>query len=398
MDKIKRQFFADIGRKQLIRFAIHSEYIKERTTFKEHIALCKEIRSLPEDEVFEIMQEGIREFEGAFRKFLKYSFSIIAAGAAGPAAPLLGPLVLYSWRKLNDPCYRQCFNRFGRGKERNVCKYECQYKATQGIVRRLRSEFGKCNQFEDKREDKCKKKLRKHLVKWEKKLQQQKSRLEKAKAAIEDVARQAKAKELSKKASKELRKPTSAVPYESLSLDHLLLMHLISESSVIRKNLSFPEHLALFSAIKRIPEESATKISQKIFEQDVDQPKVNPEMEKKVRIVLYLGLWLLPIPFFNDVVNYIIKKHDFACMKSCIRDKDRDFCYRKCRYEGRQYAVKFLQSQVTKCNKSKKPLKCKKKVLNMLEDWRQRAVESKHKYEEILDKRLSKLRRMKAGR
>jgi hypothetical protein len=398
-DELK--LFGESCRSYLLNAAIKSSVLKDKLTFRQHIKICNDIQKLSGEEAIELLLgEGIREFEGVFRKFLKYTFAVIAAGAAGPAAPFLGPFVLYHWRKLNDQCYRRCFGQFGRGIHRKVCKYECQLKSSQQIARRLRSEFTKCNQLEDKKAQKCEKKLRRELVKWEKKVQQQRTRLEKARNELEEKERKAKEKELAKRAKKMAKKRVAFE--ESVSVEREIVLKVIKNSSLIRERLSFIEHLKFYNAVKTLDENKISILFKTLFEADeaptVEPPKTNPKTDRYIRAALYLGLWVVPVPFFNDVVNYIIKKHDFECMRKCVTKADRSFCYNQCRYLGRKYAVKFLNGQLQKCKKAKSPFKCKKKVLSLLEDWRQREVEARHKYEESLKKRLRKIKAAQAAR
>ncbi len=43
--------------------------------------------------------------------------------------------------------------------------------------------------------------------------------------------------------------------------------------------------------------------------------------------------------------------------------------------------VVFSLTLLFSCNKANKPVKCKKKILKMLEDWKQREVEAKIKFQ-----------------
>ena len=44
----------------------------------------------------------------------------------------------------------------------------------------------------------------------------------------------------------------------------------------------------------------------------------------------------------------------------------------------------MLNKQMGKCNKADKPIKCKNKIYKMLQDWKQREVEAKIKFESTL--------------
>ncbi len=376
-----RNILKDVGRKYLLDIAVDSQVLKNKLTFKEHVDLCKFITELSYEDVIGLtITEDIKEFEGKFRKFLKYGFAAVAgltagvAGATGIAAtagamlvgPPLGMFVLYIVRKLTDACSRSCWKKFPMSAERKICRYECQVNAARRVVTDLRAEVSKCSQF--KNVDKCEKKLSKQYIKWSKRLQQQMVKLNQAKLGREEKGRKQKQKELSKKAR------TIAASYQ---LPKSKLLKVVTEDKRFRQNTSFRQHIQIYQAISLIKEDE---------EIAVEPPKIDPKKEKYARNALYMGLWVIPIPFFNDVVNYIIKKYSFTCMTKCVKQKkfSRLLCTQQCSYLSAKYAVQMLNKQLAKCSKANKPVKCKKKIYSMLEDWKQREVERKIKFEMTL--------------
>jgi len=379
-----RDILKEIGIKQLLDIVLDSKIIKEQLTFKEHIDFCKFVMNLTYEEVITlVVTEDIKDFESKFKKFLKYGFAAIAGlaiavsgpvGWAGAAvAPPLAMFVLYIFRKLTDTCSRSCINKFPMSTERKICRYECQVTATRRIVNDLRSEMTKCGQFANPQA--CEKKLRKEYVKWSRRLQQQIIKLRSAQLGREEKRRKKRQKELSKRA-----KALAA----SYHIPQSQIVKLVSESSDIRNSLTFRKHIKLYNAVSSISEEDPGLI--------VKPPKIDPNMEKKVRTALYLGLWVLPVPFFNDIVNYIIKKYNFSCVSKCVSQRkfSRRLCYHQCSYLSARYAVSILNKQLPLCNKAKKPVSCKKKVFKMLEDWKQREVEAKIKFEATLKDEITK--------
>jgi hypothetical protein len=386
-----RNILKDVGRKYLLDIAFDSQLLKNKLTFKEHVDLCKFISELSYEDIIGLtITEDIKEFEGKFRKFLKYGFAAVAglaagvAGATGIAAtagailtgPPLGMFVLYIVRKITDTCSRSCWKKFPMSTERKICRYECQVNAIRKVVNDLRSEMSKCSQFRNP--NKCEKKLTKEYIKWAKRLQQQMVKLNQAKLGREEKVRKEKQKELAKKAR------TIAASYQ---LPKSKLLKVVTENKQFRQNIPFRQHIKIYQAVSSIREDDE--------EMAVKPPTIDPKKEKFARNALYLGLWVVPIPFFNDVVNYIIKKHSFTCMTKCVKQRkfSRKLCTQQCSYLSAKYAVKMLQGQLTKCVKADKPVKCKKKIYKLLEDWKQREVERKIRFETTLRGELSRAKK-----
>jgi hypothetical protein len=370
-----RKILTEVGREYILNIALDSQHLKNKLSFKEHVLLCSQINRLSYEEVISLtITEDIRAFEGKFGKFLKYSIAAIAGmkfiGAL--SGPPVAMFILYLYRKATDTCVRSCFTKMPLSKQRKICKYECQLNAAKKMTAEIRSEITKCSQFE--LADKCEKKLQGEYIKWAKRVQQLTIKLQRAKVDVEEKARKARQKQLAKKA-KSLR--------AGLELSKDQLINFVSENENLRYKLPFREHLKLYQLCTYIQEEEVAPF------------KIDPKKEKMIRKVMYLGLWVLPIPFFNDIINYMAKKYSFGCAGKCIKGAkySKKLCYQQCAYLGAKYAVQTLNSQISKCDKAKKPTKCKKKILNLLEDWKQREAERKIKFEATL---RSEVRKAKA--
>jgi hypothetical protein len=367
-----RNFLRDAGREYIFDIALDSKYLKENLTFKEHIELCNAVSNLTYEEVISLtITESIKDFENKFKTFLKYSFAAIAGMASGAgffAGPPIAMFILYIFRKLTDTCSRSCMAKIPLSTARKICRYECQVNAAKNVVNDLRSQIAKCSATANA--DKCEKSLRKEYIKWSKRLQQQIVKLHQAKLGVEEKERKKRAKELQKRAK------TISSSFQVSKSD---LLNIVTESESFRSNVSFRNHLQIYKAVKLLDEDTAVK-----------PPKIDPSKEKWARRALYLGLWVIPIPFFNDVVNYIIKKHNFACVGKCMgqRKFSKSLCINQCSYLSAKYAVDLLNKQLAKCPKADKPVKCKKKIYSMLEDWKQREVEAKIKFQSNLRSEL----------
>lgn len=382
-----KNLLRDAGREYLLDVAFDSNIIKNKLSFKEHLELCNTVMNLTYEEVVSLMvTEGIKEFENKFKTFLKYSFAAIAGAASGAfgaasivAAPPIAMFVLYTFRKLTDTCSRSCLNKIPFSSKRKICRYECQVNAAKKIVDELRKEINKCNSFA--KPEKCERSLRKEYIKWAKRLQMQIVKLRQAKLGQEEKER--------KKRAKELRKTAKKIA-DGLDISKSQLIHIVSEGQDFRKNLSFRDHLKIYNAVKSLDEQDSNLA--------VKPPKIDPKKEQIARRALYLGLWIIPIPFFNDVVNYIIKKHNFACITKCLSQKkfSKTLCIHQCSYLSAKYGVQLLNSQMSKCAKANKPTKCKKKILSLLGDWKQREAETKIKFEATLKSEIRKAKAAKA--
>lgn len=392
MTKKDRQIIEWAAKEQLTEIAVSSKILHEKLSFKEHFILCREIKKLTYKEAVELLiQEDIKEFESKFKKFLKYGLAAIIAIKYGGfkgvlanvvGAPAVGIFILYLFRKLTDTCSRACMNKFPMSKEREVCMLECKIESVRKLTDQLRGEIVKCDEFANP--DRCQKKLQKEYIKWSKKLQELLIRLRKVKVDVEAKERRQRQKELNKRKRDILR-----AGYE---IERNVLLNFITENKDLRKRLPFKEHLNLYHKVLCLTSDELSEIRSYVVErkepEGVNPPSIDPKKEQTFRRVVYLGLWILPVPFFNDFINYLLKKYNYACMAKCVNKPNvpKDFCYKQCRYLSTKMSVDFLEKQMDTCNKHKKPTKCKKKILNLLQDWKQREVDAQVKYEGSLRK------------
>ncbi len=361
-----RHILREVGRKYILDIAFDSQLLKDKLTFKEHVRICNFVKNLSYEDVIGLtITEDIKEFESKFKKFLKYSFAAIVGVAMPGIGPALGMFVLYIFRKMTDTCSRACLNKFPMSNARKICRYECQVNATRQITDDLRREITKCRSFENAA--KCEKKLQKEYIKWSKRLQVQIVKLQQAKLKVNEKERQRNQKTLLKKAK------NIAAGFNLKKSD---LMDVITEDKQFRKQTPFREHLKVYKTVSLMEDDGGLAVK---------PPKINPKNEKRMRAALYLGLWAVPIPFFNDAVNYMMKKHNFACYGKCAaqRKYSQSLCRNQCSYLSAKYAVQMINKQMPKCSKADKPTKCKSKLLTLLSDWKQREVEAKIKFEAV---------------
>ncbi len=393
MDNKDRKLIEWAAKTQLKEIISQSKIIHERLSFREHLKLYSEVDQMTYKESVELLiKEDIKEFESKFKKFLKYSLAALVAMKYGGAktitgtlfgAPAVGMFILYLFRKLTDSCSRVCMDKIPLSNARKICQLECKVEAVKKLTDQLRTEIGKCGQFGMLSAHKCEKKLRKQYIKWAKKLQELIIRLRTAKVDVEAQER--------KKRQKELDKTRGQIVRSGYELERNIVLNFILENKDLRSKLAFEEHLELYDKVLDISSSELLELLANVVEKDephVKPPSIDPKKEQTFRRVIYLGLWVLPVPFFNDFINYLLKKYNYACLAKCLNkpNVNKEICYKQCRYLSTKMSVDFLEKQMGSCDKHKKPTKCKKKILKLLSDWKQRQVDAQVKYEGSLRK------------
>jgi hypothetical protein len=336
----------EILKDELVEFAYHNDFIKEKLNEQEHVELLDSISDFSDQEILSIFlgeaTENIRDFQSKFGKFLRYSLALIASGAL-VGAPLLGPLLYFLYRKAMDPCTKTCDARFSmRGPAGKKCKYFCQMRAILDTIRKLKGDLPECSR--QKKRKKCENRIKKAILKWEKKYADAKTNFEKA----DEKMRERRRKKFG------------------------------YEESVRLKKLSEQDY------DKAEPGEALIKPSEP-----------NPRIDRIVRVALVGGLFAVPIPLISVAANEITKRFDFTCMRRCFAkpNVNKKFCYHQCRYYGRQNAVRLLNKGLAGCSKAANPPKCRHKMLTLLKDWRKREIQSRYTYQKELDKQRAKLTR-----
>lgn len=352
-----RQLLTEAGREYILDAVIHSKKLKEKLSTSEHRNLSRYVNELTYEEVISLtITEDIRKFEGGFSKFLKYSLAAIAGmavGGIGLAVPTVAMFTLYLYRKATDTCEKSCFTPRFFSSERKVCKLSCQLNAARKMANDLSSEVSKCGTYSNPK--RCENKLQKEHIKWVQRVRQLTVRLNAARVAANEKERKERFKQQQK--LRQAQSPQQQTP----NMDNIIITR--KGNTII------------------------------VSESDDNQEfhfKVDPNREKQIRMIMYLGLWAVPIPFFNDLINYVAKKYSFGCVGKCAAQMkvSKDVCYAQCSYLGSKYAVDFLRKQLPKCNKAKNRAKCKQKIYNLLEDWEQRKVERQMKFEKLLRDKL----------
>jgi len=107
----------------------------------------------------------------------------------------------------------------------------------------------------------------------------------------------------------------------------------------------------------------------------------------------------VPIPLASAAMYYIMKQINFTCLTRCASQRkfSKELCYAQCDWLSAAEVVKKLEQQYSKCNQLKvNKFKCKDKALKLLEDWKQREIKAKIKFDSILRIEYRKLQTKKS--
>jgi hypothetical protein len=374
----ERNILKECGQEYLRELVLDSKVIKEQTTFLEHVKLFSYIDKLSYTDIIKLtITEDVTAFEGKFKKFLKYSFAAIAGSSFFGLAPPISMFALYIYRKLNDSCEKKCYANIPFSKKRKICKYQCQLDIARKITDDLRSDIGKCDDFRNP--DKCERSLRKEYMKWAKRVQQLQIKLRQS--------------QLDNREKPEF-KGSARYRVESIirkfNISNEEISTFIKENKELRNKLPFRNHLKLYYEFAVLKKNEAI----------VEPPKRDPRKEKILNTILTIGMVPIPIPMAMVVMNYLLNKVNFSCLSKCLNQSKypKNVCYAQCDWLSIRMVVNELEKQLTKCEKVEEKTKCKQKVLKLLEDWKQKEVESKIKFDSELRIAYKKLQKEKQDR
>ncbi len=163
-----------------------------------------------------------------------------------------------------------------------------------------------------------------------------------------------------------------------IKTNHKFILEIISTSPLIRKRLSFREHLKMYNYF--------SNLSEKSIDEDFSNIKVPYKDPSKktdwwIRVGLMSAIFVTPIPGLTEIVLTIKNAQNYKCRYECLKNiktvkKDQQLCYRECEYASVKFCVDFLERELKKCRYSKKPLKCRTKIFKLLKIWKVKLVKS----------------------
>jgi len=169
-----------------------------------------------------------------------------------------------------------------------------------------------------------------------------------------------------------------------------ILLDIITNDPFLRKELSFKEHLELYKQTLNLSDEKISRILE-----EVEPPKTNPKVQQILTIGLAVASLAIPLPGLTVAIIYATDMNMYKCRIRCEEDvesKNKSLCYRRCKYLATKWAVGWIENELNKCSKVKKPLKCKKKLFKLLNKSKQKFVKEKilfkQKERELRYKRL----------
>jgi len=127
---------------------------------------------------------------------------------------------------------------------------------------------------------------------------------------------------------------------------------------------------------------SDIKFEQVYYRKDVE-PKIPqpPNIAKKVLKLGFTGAALI-LPgglALHATAKYLMDDYNYKCELKCQRDRtisNKSLCARSCHTNALKFITKKLESDLSSCDKSENPTKCRKKILPLLKEYRNRRNKS----------------------
>jgi len=161
------------------------------------------------------------------------------------------------------------------------------------------------------------------------------------------------------------------------------LLDVISNSTKIKEQLSFKEHLKLYHAVSNLPDEKIVELYSQVTEQRIKMkpPKTNPKLQKAVDMGVFAASFQMPF-MAGKVVSYLTDLNIYKCAIRCTKrkDVDKELCYKQCKFMGTRWGVRYLEKEIRKCNRAENPYKCKRLLFRLLSEWRQKLVKQEIKF------------------
>ena len=146
----------------LLNMIYHSPYIKENTTFKEHIGMVRWIKNMSENKLNFLIENNNTTIKaqryGAGKKALSLGFAV--ASIALPGGIAIQAASTYLLNSYNSECELKCQRDESLNSAlKSVCSNRCKSNALGMLLKTLNSEIRKCDSTSDP--IKCRMKLEK---------------------------------------------------------------------------------------------------------------------------------------------------------------------------------------------------------------------------------------------
>ncbi len=110
-------------------------------------------------------------------------------------------------------------------------------------------------------------------------------------------------------------------------------------------------------------------LSDNHLNEDLKIPKTDPKLQKIISVGLSIASLAVPIPGLTLAINQLSDLNIYKCRINCEKIeniKNKSLCYTKCKYKATKWSVSYIEKELSKCNRTKKPSKCRKKLFKML--------------------------------
>lgn len=117
--------------------------------------------------------------------------------------------------------------------------------------------------------------------------------------------------------------------------------------------------------------------------ENLKPPKTDPHLQKTITTGLAVASLAVPIPGLTLAISQISDVNIYKCRIRCEQAehiKNKNLCYARCKYEATKWSVNYLERELNKCNRTKKPSKCRKKLFKMLMTYKKKLAKEEIMY------------------
>lgn len=153
------------------------------------------------------------------------------------------------------------------------------------------------------------------------------------------------------------------------------LVKFIISNDYIKNKISFKEHLKMAKWVMSLSECEI----QLLFEEENYVPKVPkvPKPSGMIKKILNMGIVTAAVAIpggltLYSAINYLLDDYNYNCALNCDDEEYESLCNRKCKLKSLNYIVMKLGAEYKKCDNTTNPVKCRKRLLSIIKEYRNR--------------------------
>jgi len=149
------------------------------------------------------------------------------------------------------------------------------------------------------------------------------------------------------------------------------LLNIVTKNDKVKERTTFREQLKMVKWVMNLSECELDLL----FEEETFVPEV-PKPSSGVKKILNMGIFAAAVALpgglsLYSAVNYLMADYNYKCAVRCkTNEQNESLCNRQCKLKALNYIVMRLGLEYRRCNSSKDPGKCRKKLLSLIKSYR----------------------------